>query len=261
MLVVAVLGGGGFLLVKALTSKSGNTTTHQGSGNNSTPGAGSTPGGSTGKTQTLDNINRQAIYAGVNITIISAKQAASLPERQESDPKLNALELQIKASNQTPESVYPSSRRLLRMAPRMNLRVLHPAGFSVSWGSDSVGSGSLFFDVPQGSKIGDFKVQIGSAQDALVTVPLTGTYDATQWQQVTHQVGQTVTYDNGQIKGTVTQIVVGTWSPGYQAPKDMRFLLMYLHVTNNTAFSIGVGDGTSTAVSVGLPEWRSEPAD
>src|SRR5262249_37302659 len=61
---------------------------------------------------------------------------------------------------------------------------------------------------------------------------------------VTHQIGQTIVYENGAITYTVTQIVVGTWTAGYQAPKGMRDLEMYLHVTNNTAIGIDAGEGT-----------------
>src|SRR5262249_35140465 len=73
VLVVAVLGGGGYLLIKALSSKSGNTS-HQGSGSSatSTTGSGSTPGTTSAGTQTLDSINRQGIYAGVTFTVVSA---------------------------------------------------------------------------------------------------------------------------------------------------------------------------------------------
>jgi len=243
VLVVALLGGG-FLLLKSLSSKSG-TTTHQptrtpGAGN--TPGSTATSGSNPSGTQTLDNINRQAIYAGVPITIQSAKEAASLPEYQERDPTKNALAVQAQISNQTPRSVYPTITALAPDGIIYSLASATPATFSIAWSNGIMASGEWFFDVPQTSKVGDFQIQFGSTQEAPVTVPLTGNYDPTQWQQVTHQINQTVTYDNGQIKGTVTQVVVGLWTPGYQAPKDMRLLLMYLHVTNNTAGSINVGN-------------------
>lgn len=257
VLVVAVLGGGGYLLIKALSSKGGNTS-HQ--GNSSTPGAGSTPGSDSGNAQTLDNLNRQAIYAGINVTIVSAKQAASLPGREESDPSLNALSIQMKAVNQTAAGVYPTIAVTSSDGNTYSAATSVPASFGVSWGANSSASGSVLFDVPASSKIGDFTVQIGSAKELLVKVPLAGDYDPNQWQPVTHQIGQTVTYDNGQIKGTVTQVVVTTWNPGYQAPKDQRFLQMYLHVTNNTAFSINVGDGTPPQYLLVFPNGdRTQP--
>ena len=269
VLVVALLGGGGFLLVKALSSKGGNTT-HQGSGTpgvgstpgaGGTPGSGSTPGGSgSSGTQTLNNLNRQAIYAGVDLTILSAQEAASLPDRQESDPALYALEVQVKASNQTPRSVFP---KVIVLDPQGNTYPLYtssPASFGVAWVDNSVASGALLFDVPKGSKIGDFTIQFGSADEAPVTVPFSGNYDPTEWQQVTHQIGQTINYENGQIKYTLTQVVVGLWTPGFQAPKGMRLLLMYLHVVNNTALPIGVGDGVPQQYLLVFPNGdRSAP--
>lgn len=260
VLVVALLGGGGFLLIKNLASRGG-TTTHNGTGTGTTPAAGntpasgSTPGSSRAVTQTLNAINRQAIYAGVDITILSAQEGASLPGYQESDPTKNALGVQEKVSNQNSEIIYPT---IMALTPDGNTYEL--SGHLISWGPNSMTSGTWFFDVPKTSTIGDFRIQFGSAKDAPVTVPLSGAYDPTQWQQVTHQIGQTVTYDKGQIKGTVTQIVVGIWSPGYQAPTGMRFLLMYLHVTNNTAVSINVGDGTPPQYLLVFPNGdRSQP--
>src|SRR5579871_1159699 len=247
VLVVAVLGGGGFLLVKALSSKGGNTT-RQGSGTpgaSSTPGAGSTPGGTPAGTQTLDNINRQAIYAGVNLTIVSAQEGAKLPDRQESDPKLNALEVQIKASNQTGVGVYPDIQVLDADGNTYPLYTSSPAAVGSFWVGDAVTSGALLFDVPATSKIGEFRIQVGDPiKEVLVQVPLTGAYDPTQWQPVPHQSGQTINYENGAIQYTVTQFVVTTWTPGCQAPKGTRFLEMYLHVTNNTAIGIDAGEGT-----------------
>ncbi|HEX6778336.1 MAG TPA: zinc-ribbon domain-containing protein, partial [Ktedonobacterales bacterium] len=252
VLVVALLGGGGFLLVKALSSKGGNTA-HQGSGTpgtgttagaGSTPGSGSTPGGGSG-TQTLDNINRQAIYAGVNITIVSAQEGAKLPDRQESDPKLNALEVQIKAANQTGVGVYPQIQVFDAAGNNYPLVASLPNAVGAFWVGDGTTSGGVLFDVPSTSKIGGFRIQIGDpTKDLLVQVPLTGTYDPTQWQPVTHQIGQTIVYENGGIKYTVTQVVTTTWTPGCQAPKGTRFLEMYLHVTNNTALGVDAGEGT-----------------
>ncbi len=246
VLVVAILGGGGFLLVKALSSKGGNTT-HQGSGTpgaGSTSGAGSTPGGTPAGTQTLNNINRQAIYAGVNLTILSAQEGAKLPDRQESDPKLNALEVQIKADNQTDVGVYPSIQVLDAAGTNYPLYTSSPSAVGAFWVGNAVTSGGLLFDVPSSSKIGEFRLEIGNNKELPVLVPLTGTYDPTQWQPVPHQIGQTINYENGAIQYTVTQIVVTTWTPGHQAPKGTRFLEMYLHVTNNTAIGIDAGEGT-----------------
>ncbi len=251
VLVVALLGGG-FFLYKKLSSKSGSTTNHgngtpgtsttAGAGN--TPGSGSTPGGTQAGTQTLDNINRQAIYVGVDITILSAKEGAKLPDRQESDPKLNALEIQIKANNQTDYGVYPTIQVFDAAGNNYPLATSTPATLGLNWAANTAASGGLLFDVPVTSKIGEFRIQFGNNKELPVPVPLTGSYDPTQWQPVTHQINQTIVYENGGIKYTVTQIVVATWTAGYQAPKGMRDLEMYLHVENNTAIGIDAGEGT-----------------
>ena len=248
VLALAVLGGGGFLLVKALSSKN-NTTAHQGSGtgNTSTPGSSPTPG-SAADTQTLNNINRQAIYAGATFTIASAKEAASLPDYQQSDPTLNVLEVQAKETNQAPRNVYPVFTAIGTNGNPDPLVSSSPSSFGAVWANSSVGSGDLFFTVPRASKIGDFVIQIGKDTELLVPIPLTGTYDPNQWQPVTYAINQSITIDIGRVKLTVTQVMVVTWNPGFQAPKDMRLLQMYLHVENDEALAAGVGSGNYVLV-------------
>jgi hypothetical protein len=267
VLVVTLLGGGGYFLIKKLSSKSGSTTNHGSgtpgtsttAGTGSTPGSGSTPGGTQAGTQTLDNINRQAIYAGANFTILSAKEAASLPDRQESDPNLYALEVQVKESNQTTRTVVAPFIAIDPNGNTYQLYIFAPTSFQF-WPANSVGSGALLFDVPKGSKVGDFIIQMGSPMDLPVTVPLTGNYDPNQWQPVTHPINQTINYENGNIQYIVTQVVVTTWTPGYQAPKGMRILEMYLRVTNNTAIPINAGDGVPPVYLLVFPDGtRSQP--
>src|SRR5262249_24458010 len=82
----------------------------------------------------------------------------------------------------------------------------------------------------------------------LVPIPLTGTYDPNQWQPVTYPINQSTTIDIGRVKLTVIQRVVVTWNPGFQAPKDIRLLRMYLHVENDEALAALVGSGNYVLV-------------
>lgn len=241
VLVLAVLAGGGFLLVKALSSK--NTTAHQGSGTGNTTG---TPGASPTPTvvaQTLANINRQAIYGGATFTIVSAKQATSLPELQQADPTLNVLEVQAKETNQIAHGLYPQFNAIGADGTPYPLYSSSPSALGAFWNADTRMSGALFFKVPSGSKIGDFVIQIGNSMELPVPIPLAGTYDPNQWQPVTYPINKSVTINIGRVKLTVTQMVVVTWNPGFQAPRDMRLLRMYLHAENDAALGVDVGSG------------------
>jgi hypothetical protein len=245
VLVVLLLGGGGFFLYKKLSSKSSSTAS-------GTPGASATasatPGGNPAGTQTLNDINREAIYAGGDFTIISAKEAASLPELQQSDPTLNVLEVQIKETNQGTRGLNPTFTAIGADGKASSLYSSSPASVGAFWNPGTTASGALFFKVPSGSKIGDFVIQIGNSMELPVSVPLTGTYDPNQWQPVTYPINKSVMIDIGRLKLTVTQIEVVTWNPGFQAPKDMRLLRMYLHVESNEALAANVGSGNYVLV-------------
>ncbi len=251
VVVLLACGGGSYLLISKLGSSSNGTAQHQ---SGTTPGTGagtgSTPGSNTFNPQTLDNINRQAIYAGMTITIQSAQQIASVQGFYNNDPEHDAvLKIQGKVDNQTnrPSGV-PIAAHLLDASGNM----VDPNGGHGSPKDAFPGfvppfnaiTGAWYFEVPRNAKISDWTLLIGDGQEVQVAIPLTGSYDPKKWEPVKHQIGQTITYNDGNIKGTVTQVVTAVWEPGYQAPKGMRFLLMYLHVVNNTAFSIAVGDGT-----------------
>lgn len=255
VLVVAVLGGGGFLLVKAFASKGG-TTAQQGS---STPGASATAGsGSTATSgpngqQSLNNINRVGIYAGVTFTVMSAIEAQKLPDDfSNGDPDHdNIIKIVVGVD-------YESSRHGGFIVTG---RIMSPGGNPIERGighgvpKDEVpeifgdplkGTYAFYFEVPKTVKITDWTLLIGDDTQVVVAIPLSGNYDPTLYQEHPHTQGlnQPIKYDNGNITGVITKVITVTWNPcGCEAPKEMRFLRLYFHVTNNTALPVNVGDG------------------
>ena len=255
VLLVAVLGGGGFLLVKAFSSKGG-TTTQQGSG---TPAAGTTPGsGGTAVTspngqQTLSTINRVGIYAGVMFTLVSALQAKSVPDGFSNGDTTHDDILKIVVNVDYEGSSHAGFI--------VDSRVVSPGGNPIERGighgnpKDEVpqifsnplkGTYAFYFEVPKTVKIADWTLLIGDENQVVVMIPLNAAYDPTVYQEHQHTMGlnQPIKYDNGNITGVITKIITVTWNPcGCQAPKGMRFLRTYFHVTNNTAAPVNVGDG------------------
>jgi hypothetical protein len=252
VLVVLVLGGGGVLAFKLLTSGKSSSTTSQHTG--STPGAGSTPTptntpGTSAGAQMLNNLNLQAIYAGVTITVMSAVQAPTVDGVHPSDPNDDALKIQARLDNSTDtHAVYVSS----------NANIVGPNGnvynIFTSSPSDSLPDplpaqanvlGYWYFGVPHGVNISDWKLVIGSATELRETIPLNGlNYDPSVWQWVTKPLTtkNTVTYYSGALVGKITKVTTGVWTPGYQAPTGKRFILVDLVATNNSAVSVNVGD-------------------
>lgn len=277
VLVVALLGGGGYLLIKAL-SGGGKTGQHPGNtpgvgstpGTGSTPGAGSTPSTGPNGSQTLNNINRQAIYAGVNITVSSATQTHDVSQGYTNrDPDHDEiLRIQGMIDNQTSSHGGFS----------FTVQVLDPTGNKYDRGighgvptdefpeiidQPITKTGAWYFEIPKGTKIGDWKLVIGEPSELPVTIPLTGPYDPTMYQEMSHTMGlnQPIKYSNGNITGVITKVITATWNSGYQAPKGMRFLRLYFHVTNNTALPVNVGDGTPPQYVLIYPNGDRKQAD
>jgi hypothetical protein len=105
---------------------------------------------------------------------------------------------------------------------------------------------AFYFEVDKTVKISDWTLVIGETTEVQVSIPLSGSYDPSPYQEMPHTMGlnQPVTFDKGAITGVITKVVTVVWNPcGCQAPKEMRFLRVYFHVTNNTAAPVFVGDG------------------
>jgi hypothetical protein len=250
LLVVLLCGGGGVLAFHLLTSGKGTSTTgQQASG---TPGATSTSA-STSPTQTLNNINRTAIYAGVVVTVVSAFEARQVSDDfSNNDPTHDDI-LKIAATIDFEGSRHggfyfhgrvmgPDGNVIERGIGHGNPK----DGFPEILGDPVKRSGAFYFEVPRTVKISDWTLMIGEPTEVLVNIPLTGNYDPSIYQEVSHMMGlnQPIKYDNGNITGVITKIITANWNPGgYEAPKGMRLLRVYFHVTNNTALPVNVGDG------------------
>ncbi len=255
VLIVLVLGGiGVFAYSRLASNKSNNTGSHTSQQTGTTPGATptptptSTPGVGNGA-QTLSNLNTQAIYAGVAITIMSAQEASTVPGYQPNDPSMNALRIQARLDNSTDtHDVYLTAYTTV-VGANGNPYDIATTGVSDSL-PDSIPAqanivGYWYFSVPQGTNINDWKVVIGQSNESLVTIPLNATgYDPSVWQWVTKPLTtkNTVTYYGGALTGKITKVTTGLWTPGYQAPQGQRFILVDLFVTNNSAADVSVGD-------------------
>ncbi len=257
VILIAACGGGAYALLrgksKGTTTGSSTPGTSQTPGATTTPGGGNTPVGS-GGAQTLDNINRTGIYAGIMFTVKSAIQAKSVPDDfQNGDPDKHDI-LKISVSVDFEGSSHagfivngrvkgPDGNLIERGIGHGNPKDEVPGIFS---SAIQLPNAAFYFEVPNTAKISDWTLVIGEGNEVQVVLPLTGNYDPTLYQEIPHTMGlnQPVTYNNGAITGVITKIITVTWNPcGCQAPKGMRFLRLYFHVTNNTPAPVNVGDG------------------
>ncbi len=258
VVLLAACGGGVYAY---LNSKSKSRTTGTGTpGTSHTPGtSATTPGGgntpvTSGGTQKLENIDRVAFYAGVMFTVKSALQTKNMPDFSNGNPDQDDI-LKISVS-------VDYEGRSFQSGFIVNGRVKGPDGKVIETGighglpKDEVpgifgnpiqlSDAAFYFEVPNAVKITEWTLVIGELNEVQVEIPLSGTYDPTLSQEIPHTMGlnQQVTYSGGRITGVITKIVTVTWNPcGCQAPKGMRFLRVYFHVTNNTQAPVEVGDG------------------
>ncbi len=244
LLLIAALSGGAYVLLhhSPKTSAGGTQSTP---GASSTPGTGSTPG-SSGQ-QTLTSINRQAIYSGVTVTIISALEARSVPEFPLNNPDQNeVLKIQAKLNNQSPKEVYVSNQvAVVDAAGDATAVFLDPiaGALPAPTAAQTTATGFWYFEVPKGHQIAEWEVVLGAGTEAQETVPLTGAYDPSLWQETPKPIGKSVGYHDNDVVATVVKVTTGVWTPtGYQAPQGRRCILVDLAVANKTAVDVTIGD-------------------
>jgi hypothetical protein len=250
VVVLLAVVGGGVLLVNLLNSgknnNSVNTNSHPGASGN-TPGVTPTPTFSSTGQQTLNNLNLQAIYAGVTFTFTGAEQASGFPEFQQDDTSSAVLRIQTTMNNPSTHDVYiyasinvlsPNGQTYDSKFPTSN-----PNALPNQSSAQSNVSGYLYFVVPASSKINDWQLVLGGSNEVLEKIPLNGTgYDGTVWNEPVTPIGKMVTYYDGALVATVVSVATGVWTPGFQAPTGQRFILVDLKITNNTAGSVYIGD-------------------
>ncbi len=253
IVLLALVGSGAlaYHLVSSSKNSSSNNkggTSQTGSTSGATPTATSTPGVGSGA-QTLTNLNLQAIYAGVTITIMSAQEASSVPGYQPGDPTMDALRIQARLDNSMDtHDIYVSDYTTVvgSNGNPYDIATTNPSdSLPLDLAAQANVIGYWYFEVPQGTNISDWKIVIGQSTESLVTVPLNGqNYDPSVWQWTTTTLTtqNTVTYYGGALTGKIPKVTTGLWTPGYQAPQGKRFILVDLVVTNNSAANVYVGD-------------------
>jgi hypothetical protein len=277
VILLAACGGGAYALLHRSTKGSTTGIGPPGTSKTSAPGATSTASSgntpvSSGGTQTLNNINRTAVYGGVMITLVSATQTKSVPDDFKNfNPDQDDI-LKITANIDFEGNRYGgffATHRLLGPDGKLIDRGLGH-GNPKDEVPDTFGqpvqlpNSAFYFEVSNKSKITDWTLIVGEITEVRVELPLGGSYDPTIYQETPHTMGlnQPVTFNKGAITGVITKIVTIVWNPcGCQAPKGMRFLRVYFHVTNNTAGPAFVGDGNYPEYILIFPNGDRAQAD
>jgi hypothetical protein len=181
---------------------------------------------------TTVQINETVPYAGVDITILNAKQSQTFLD--DSDSGTNGMvRLNLKESSTTSGGnfFYGDVARLIlpdksSVAPVNEQHSFRPdAGVTrTNW---------LDFPVPMSTQISQLTFQLGKDTEAQVAAPLTGRANLTQYQTKTAQLNSSTHYAG--LTWTVTSANIGLNDDGKQADKGMHYVTVTMKVDNPTS--------------------------
>jgi hypothetical protein len=248
LLILALLGAGGYLALYL---------THQNAASTNGSNAGTAGGGGL----SLPAINRQAIYAGANVTIQSAIKAHSFPEFQKLDASDDAVKVKAQVENQTKVqlSLLAAVHLLGPDGSRVEPSVTNASNVLAGYFNSGVSAvGYWYFEVSHNQNgLGAYSIILGAGQEVQESIPFAGSYDPSVWQWVTKPIGKSVTYHTqggGAVIGTVLKVTTGIWTPGYQAPQGMRFILTDMMAANQTPLPVYItGDALKLQAPGGVP--------
>jgi hypothetical protein len=175
-------------------------------------------------------INATVIYAGVNITIVSAQQSQSFVD----DPKTTTtgmVRLHIQEQNKTSTRVswiYANIAQLVlpRGKPVAPTQVQARADIESGATRDS----TLDFAVPTSMKISQLTLRLGAVNEAQMDIPLTGHADLRKYAPKTVNPDGQMTYLglNWTLVTATSQLSIA----GQQASKGMTYIIVTLRVDN-----------------------------
>ncbi len=226
MILLLLLGTGGYFAFHFITSRGGNTA-NTGANSVTTP---------TQAPLTTTPINTTVSYASVNITIINAQQATSFAD-DTSTPAQGVVRLNLHAVQSDAGNVYFTSNTTFAYPECFTL--LLPGGNPVSMGGYKdltgparKGDQTTWIDFPAstGLKVNQMILQIGKDTEEQLHVPLTGHADLSQYQPKQSTPNLRVQF--GSVFWTLKTVTLKLSDSGTQVEKGQRFLVLTLSLDN-----------------------------
>ena len=228
LILLILLGAGGFFAFRYVSGRSGNTTT-AGANSQVTP---------TQAPLTTTPINATVNYASVNITIINAQQAMSFADDTSTPPqgvvRLNLHAVQSDAGNvyfaSAPSFAYPECFTLL--LPGGNKVPMAPGGYKDLSGPAQKGDQTTWIDFPASTslKVDQMILQLGKDTEEQIQVPLTGHADLSQYQPKQSNPNLRVPF--GSMFWTLKTVTLKLSDSGTQVDKGKRFLVLTFSLDN-----------------------------
>ncbi len=195
---------------------------------------------------TLD-VQRTALYAGLDITVINAQYAPAFPD---DDIHLGpaTLRLNMRVANHSGEQarvLYYAIAHLLVPAQKSVL----PSNVYLSDGPKpgSSETGWLDFAVPQGLNLDTLALQLGSTttNEALVTIPFKGAFDPSRYANKISHPNATISYDyyGHMLIYHLSSIEVRYAYQGVQCKAGQQFYVLNFQVDNSDGQDVTPGFG------------------
>jgi hypothetical protein len=179
---------------------------------------------------TTKSLNLTFPYAGIDITLLTMQQAQNFINDPYSASD-GMLRLNLQEHNRTKVTVhydYTTGAHLLvrgksALAPTFvkSETTIAPGGTQTS---------VVDFAVPGGGKPGTLVLQIGTASEARLQIPLSGQASLSQYQPATVPQHGTLTYFG--LTWLLTSSTTSLSLPGQQAPAGMKFLTLAVRIDN-----------------------------
>ncbi len=196
---------------------------------------------------TTFNVQRTAMYAGLNFTVISVQYADTFAD-DDIHASQGIVRLNMIAANTSPDHItviYYDIARLLTLkgspiAPtNVNLSLDPPANTSAS--------GWIDFPISSAVQLSSLKLQLGSKPlgETLVTIPFSGPFDPSRYSDKTSQQEQTLNYSfhGKELLYHLVTVDIRYSYQGVQAKAGQQYYSFNFRVDNPNSFYVAPGYG------------------
>lgn len=179
---------------------------------------------------TTMQVNSTVTYAGVDITVVNAQQAQSFLD----DPNTSndgVVRLNLQAQNKTSVPVnwsYYTVAQLL-LPGKSSVQPTYVKG-STSIAAGATQNSVVDFAVPTSDKISQLTLRLGTANQAQMDIPLTGSANLSKYAPKTTKLNGQMLYFG--LNWTLTSATTSLSVSGQQASKGMRYMTLALQVDN-----------------------------
>jgi hypothetical protein len=258
LLAVALCGTAGFFVYRAVSSNVSESIKSSSSYTTTNTGSSSSDVTPTLAPPTTSPINAALKFADVDMTIVDIKQAGGFTDETGSSNTPVILRIDLKENNTTAHSsdyLYGDIARLIMsdgtsITP-FNSQYLEGPDASVTrtnW---------IDFGVKSNLDVSKLTLQLGTAAQAQISVPLTNNPDITKYEPKTITPGKSTTY-----VGTTWTLVTATAQlsgNNQQAPTGQMYVVVTLRIDNNSSQSFDAYWGNYMRLQTGTT--KATPAD